>query len=96
VETPQPSSCVLVLLLLLLLLCTQDGHTAVSWRQLSHWEDCPKWDDFQASSYTAGSTTVSFETPCDYFTTGALPGDTHLRVHATVDGPVSSLLWLGC
>jgi len=48
----------------------QDGHTTVTWQQLSQWEDCPKWDDFSAGPYTAGGTTVSFETPCDYFTTG--------------------------
>jgi hypothetical protein len=49
----------------------QDGHTTVSWYQLSHWEDCPKWDGFTASAYTAGSTTVSFANPCEYFTVGA-------------------------
>jgi hypothetical protein len=48
----------------------QDGHTTVSWYQLSHWEDCPKWDGFTASSYTAGSTTVSFANSCEYFTVG--------------------------
>eukprot|EP00882_Tetradesmus_deserticola_P025514 GHRQ01028032.1.p1 GENE.GHRQ01028032.1~~GHRQ01028032.1.p1 ORF type:complete len:172 (-),score=24.57 GHRQ01028032.1:1015-1461(-) len=49
----------------------QDGHTTVSWHQLSHWEECAKWEGFTASNYTAGSTTVSFSNPCDYFTVGA-------------------------
>lgn len=49
---------------------SQDGHSTVSWRQLSHWEECPKWESFHAGPYTAGSSTVSFESPCDYFTTG--------------------------
>eukprot|EP00882_Tetradesmus_deserticola_P024466 GHRQ01026738.1.p1 GENE.GHRQ01026738.1~~GHRQ01026738.1.p1 ORF type:complete len:175 (+),score=51.50 GHRQ01026738.1:450-974(+) len=48
----------------------QDGHTTVSWHQLSHWEECAKWEGFTASNYTAGSTTVSFSNPCDYFTVG--------------------------
>jgi Ca2+-transporting ATPase len=49
---------------------SQDGHSTVSWHQLSHWEECPKWEGFHAGPYTAGSSTVSFESPCDYFTTG--------------------------
>lgn len=48
----------------------QDGHTTVSWYQLSHWEDCPKWDNFNPSNYTAGGTTISFDEPCEYFTVG--------------------------
>jgi Ca2+-transporting ATPase len=43
----------------------------VSWYQLSHWEECPKWQGFTAAAYTAGSTTVSFANPCEYFTVGA-------------------------
>lgn len=55
---------------------SQDGHTTVSWQQLSHWEDCPKWGDFAAGPYTAGGRTVSFESPCDYFTTGRTKAST--------------------
>ncbi|WIA43410.1 hypothetical protein OEZ86_009888 [Tetradesmus obliquus] len=55
---------------------SQDGHTPVSWYQLSHWEACPKWHGFTASSYTAGSTTVSFANPCDYFTVGRTKAST--------------------
>uniref|UniRef100_A0A383VU19 P-type Ca(2+) transporter n=2 Tax=Tetradesmus obliquus TaxID=3088 RepID=A0A383VU19_TETOB len=55
---------------------SQDGHTPVSWYQLSHWEECPKWQGFTASSYTAGSTTVSFANPCDYFTVGRTKAST--------------------
>jgi hypothetical protein len=60
---------------MVLLGAVQDGHTTVTWHQLTHWEECPTWKGFTASSYSAGSTTVSFDKPCDYFTTGvwALP-----------------------
>eukprot|EP00775_Hariotina_reticulata_P011517 gene11517-11660_t len=55
---------------------SQDGHTTVSWHQLTHWEECPTWKGFTASPYTAGSTTVSFDKPCDYFTTGRTKAST--------------------
>ena len=28
----------------------QDGHTPISWHQLTHWQQCHKWDDFQVGS----------------------------------------------
>eukprot|EP00877_Chromochloris_zofingiensis_P004035 jgi/Chrzof1/13632/Cz08g05050.t1 len=55
---------------------SQDGHTTVSWYQLSHWEDCPKWDNFNPSNYTAGGTTISFDEPCEYFTVGKAKAST--------------------
>eukprot|EP00884_Botryococcus_braunii_P010612 jgi/Botrbrau1/19552/Bobra.0035s0044.1 len=48
-----------------------DGHTTVTWDQLTHWTDCPNWDNFQVSPYKAGARTITFASPCDYF---AFPG----------------------
>lgn len=28
----------------------QDGHTPISWHQLTHWQQCRKWDNFQVGS----------------------------------------------
>lgn len=43
-----------------------DGHTLVSYSQLSNWDQCSTWKDFKASPFTAGSLTYSFdENPCD-------------------------------
>ncbi|KAF6171039.1 hypothetical protein GIB67_014619 [Kingdonia uniflora] len=48
-----------------------DGHTLVSYSQLSNWGQCPSWENFNVSSFTAGSQVYSFENnPCDYFQTG--------------------------
>ncbi len=32
-----------------------DGHSTVTWHQLTHWQDCPSWQGFTASNYTAGA-----------------------------------------
>jgi Ca2+-transporting ATPase len=58
---------------------TQDGHTPVSLAQLRAWESCPTWAPaakFQPQPFTAGAATVTFETPCDYFTTGKIKAST--------------------
>lgn len=48
-----------------------DGHTLVSYSQLSNWGQCSTWEGFKASPFTAGARTISFdENPCDYFQTG--------------------------
>ena len=48
-----------------------DGHTLVSYSQLSNWGQCSMWEGFKASPFTAGARTFSFdENPCDYFQTG--------------------------
>eukprot|EP01025_Chloroclados_australasicus_P008335 TRINITY_DN1291_c0_g3_i2.p1 TRINITY_DN1291_c0_g3~~TRINITY_DN1291_c0_g3_i2.p1 ORF type:complete len:1102 (-),score=187.46 TRINITY_DN1291_c0_g3_i2:900-4205(-) len=49
---------------------SQDGHSTVTWNQLTHWDQCHTWENFTASSYTAGGQTISFDDPCDYFSTG--------------------------
>ncbi|PIA52925.1 hypothetical protein AQUCO_01000647v1 [Aquilegia coerulea] len=47
-----------------------DGHTLVTYSQLSNWGQCSSWENFTVSPFTAGSQTFSFDNPCDYFQTG--------------------------
>ncbi|KAL5716879.1 P-type Ca(2+) transporter [Ranunculus cassubicifolius] len=48
-----------------------DGHTLVTYSQLSNWGQCPSWEGFTVSNFTAGAQVLSFENnPCDYFHTG--------------------------
>eukprot|EP01023_Acetabularia_acetabulum_P021677 TRINITY_DN2141_c0_g2_i10.p1 TRINITY_DN2141_c0_g2~~TRINITY_DN2141_c0_g2_i10.p1 ORF type:complete len:737 (-),score=164.64 TRINITY_DN2141_c0_g2_i10:1363-3513(-) len=49
---------------------SHDGHSTVTWNQLAHWDQCHTWQNFTASPYTAGGQLITFEDPCDYFTTG--------------------------
>jgi hypothetical protein len=49
---------------------TGDGHTIISFGQLSSWGTCPAWPDFNPAPYTAGPLTIAMQNPCDYFTTG--------------------------
>ncbi|XP_041023086.1 calcium-transporting ATPase 1, endoplasmic reticulum-type-like [Juglans microcarpa x Juglans regia] len=44
-----------------------DGHTLVTYSQLSNWEQCSTWNNFTASPFTAGSREITFDSPCDYF-----------------------------
>lgn len=54
-----------------------DGHTLVSFSQLTRWGECHSWDDFKVSPFTAGSETLAFtDNPCDYFTTGKVKATT--------------------
>jgi len=48
---------------------SKDGHSVVTFQQLTNWQTCSAWDGFQASGYsTANGGFVSFDNPCDYFT----------------------------
>lgn len=50
-----------------------DGHSLVTYSQLSNWGQCGSWKNFTASPFTAGSQTYSFnDNPCDYFQTGKI------------------------
>ncbi|XP_047313599.1 calcium-transporting ATPase 4, endoplasmic reticulum-type-like [Impatiens glandulifera] len=50
-----------------------DGHSLVSYSQLSNWGQCPTWEGFSVSPFTAGAQTFSFDAnPCDYFQTGKI------------------------
>ncbi|KAJ7556513.1 hypothetical protein O6H91_05G086600 [Diphasiastrum complanatum] len=54
-----------------------DGHTLVSYTQLTSWGECSTWEGFKAAPFTAGSKTFYFdENPCDYFTTGKVKATT--------------------
>ncbi|KAF5192267.1 Calcium-transporting ATPase 1, endoplasmic reticulum-type [Thalictrum thalictroides] len=48
-----------------------DGHSLVTYSQLSNWGQCPSWEGFTVSPFTAGGQVFSFDTnPCDYFQAG--------------------------
>ncbi|KMT05333.1 hypothetical protein BVRB_7g174680 [Beta vulgaris subsp. vulgaris] len=50
---------------------SQDGHSLVSYSQLSNWGQCSSWENFTVSPFTAGAQTFNFDAnPCDYFQTG--------------------------
>ncbi|KAF3780311.1 Calcium-transporting ATPase 1 endoplasmic reticulum-type [Nymphaea thermarum] len=53
-----------------------DGHTVVSFAQLRAWEDCPRWENFSASPFTAGGKVISFGDSCDYFKAGKVKAAT--------------------
>lgn len=53
-----------------------DGHTLVTYSQLSNWGKCSSWEGFKVSHFTAGNQVISFENPCDYFTTGKVKATT--------------------
>jgi len=44
-----------------------DGHSTVTWGQLTNWGKCSTWDDFQVNGY---------ENPCDIFTHGKVKAST--------------------
>jgi P-type Ca2+ transporter type 2C len=48
---------------------TADGHSTVTWHQLTNFDKCASWPNFRpAMSYTvAGGGEVSWSHPCDYF-----------------------------
>ncbi|KAL8092280.1 calcium-transporting ATPase 1, endoplasmic reticulum-type-like [Apium graveolens] len=50
---------------------SKDGHSLVSYSQLSNWDQCTSWGNFSVSPFTAGSQVFNFDdNPCDYFHTG--------------------------
>lgn len=50
-----------------------DGHTHVTWDQLSNWSECPNWKDFTAASFLG----MDFaKNPCEYFTRGKVKAST--------------------
>ena len=58
-----------------------DGHTPISMQQLRKWESCKAggslWEGFSPSSFTgADGQIVSFQGPCDYFSTGKIKAST--------------------
>uniref|UniRef100_A0A0A9GE69 Cation-transporting P-type ATPase C-terminal domain-containing protein n=1 Tax=Arundo donax TaxID=35708 RepID=A0A0A9GE69_ARUDO len=55
---------------------TRDGHTLVSYSQLSNWGQCSTWDNFTVAPFTAGARTFIFDNPCDYFQAGKVKATT--------------------
>ncbi|KAG2495960.1 hypothetical protein HYH03_005890 [Edaphochlamys debaryana] len=54
-----------------------DGHTTVTWQQLTNWQQCREWGNFTAGPYTlAGGGVVHFPHACDYFTIGKAKAST--------------------
>jgi Ca2+-transporting ATPase len=50
-----------------------DGHTLVSWEQLSNWSQCPTWKDFAPAPFLG----MDFsKKPCEYFTRGKVKAST--------------------
>ncbi|GLJ15868.1 hypothetical protein SUGI_0261930 [Cryptomeria japonica] len=48
-----------------------DGHTLVTFSQLTSWGECPSWEGFEVSPFSAGGRIFSFDSnPCDYFSSG--------------------------
>lgn len=51
-----------------------DGHTLVTFQQLSHWSECPTWEGFKVDNFIDG---LDLQTnPCDYFTKGKVKAST--------------------
>ena len=52
---------------------TGDGHTLVTWAQLSNWSECPHWEGFTANAFDGMDFTKN---PCEYFTKGKVKAST--------------------
>ncbi|GJV36653.1 calcium-transporting ATPase 1, endoplasmic reticulum-type-like protein isoform X1, partial [Tanacetum coccineum] len=47
---------------------SQDGHSLVTYSQLTNWGQCKSWENFTVSPFTAGDRVFNFDSnPCDYF-----------------------------
>jgi len=53
---------------------TGDGHTLVTFHQLTHWTECPNWTDFQVNNFIEGLDLS--KNPCDYFMKGKVKAST--------------------
>mmetsp|Transcript_9814 Transcript_9814/g.26681 ORF Transcript_9814/g.26681 Transcript_9814/m.26681 type:complete len:1042 (-) Transcript_9814:320-3445(-) len=61
----------------------EDGHSLITFDQLSHWGQCPTWTDFQPASF--GGIDLSTK-PCLYFTDGKVKASTlSLSVLVTIE-----------
>lgn len=60
-----------------------DGHTLVTWHQLTHWGQCSTWEGFEVANY--GGLDYSKD-PCSYFTLGKEKASTlSLSVLVTIE-----------
>ena len=53
-----------------------DGHSLVTYSQLANWGQCPSWEGFSVSPFTAGGKEIKFDNPCDYFHSGKIKAST--------------------
>ncbi|KAJ8768823.1 hypothetical protein K2173_023727 [Erythroxylum novogranatense] len=54
-----------------------DGHSLVTYSQLSNWGKCDSWKGFSVSPYRAGSREFNFDAnPCEYFRSGKIKAST--------------------
>ena len=53
---------------------TGDGHTLVTFSQLSDWSNCPTWKDFKVNNFIEGMDLS--ENPCNYFVDGKVKAST--------------------
>ena len=53
---------------------TGDGHTLVTFEQLSTWSQCPEWKDFTVNNFVEGMDLSA--APCEYFTKGKVKAST--------------------
>eukprot|EP00897_Mesotaenium_endlicherianum_P010467 jgi/Mesen1/9449/ME000626S08697 len=54
-----------------------DGHSLVTFSQLTSWGECSTWHNFTAAPFTAGSRKFVFDAnPCDYFVSGKVKATT--------------------
>ena len=53
---------------------TGDGHTLVTFSQLSDWSNCPTWKDFKVNNFIEGMDLQ--ENPCNYFVDGKVKAST--------------------
>jgi len=55
-----------------------DGHSVVSWHQLTHWGECESWGKgFKVAPFTAGQQTFDYsKSPCEYFGEGKVKAST--------------------
>lgn len=51
-----------------------DGHTLVTFAQLSSWTECPTWEGFKVNNFIEGMDLQS--NPCDYFVKGKVKAST--------------------
>jgi len=62
---------------------SNDGHTLITWNQLTHWTQCPSWTDFKVNDFEG----LDMQTePCKYFTDGKVTASTlSLSVLVTIE-----------
>jgi len=53
---------------------TGDGHTLVTFNQLTTWSECPNWTDFKVNNFIEGMDLSN--NPCDYFVSGKVKAST--------------------